>query len=61
MSSKENEMRRREFLVAGSTAAALVMTTNAPILVNASSEFLDDQKLMPPEHVGHSVERFQGA
>ena len=41
-------MRRREFLVAGSTAAALVMTTNTPILVNASSEFSDGQKLTPP-------------
>src|SRR5262245_47347869 len=45
-------MRRRQFLVAGSTAAALMMSTNvvptAPITVNGASEFLDGNKLTPP-------------
>jgi transcriptional regulator GlxA family with amidase domain len=40
-------MKRREFLVAGSTAAALIMTNVTPISMNAS-EFSDDNKLTPP-------------
>jgi transcriptional regulator GlxA family with amidase domain len=41
-------MRRREFLVTGSTAAALMMTTNMTTISIAASEFSDDKKLTPP-------------
>jgi transcriptional regulator GlxA family with amidase domain len=41
-------MRRREFLVAGSTAAALMMTTNITTISVTASEFSDDKKLTPP-------------
>jgi len=41
-------MRRREFLVAGSTAAALMMTTNMTTISVTASEFSDDKKLTPP-------------
>ena len=41
-------MRRREFLVAGSTAAALMMTTNMTTISITASEFSDDKKLTPP-------------
>jgi len=45
-------MRRREFLVAGSTAAALMATTNVvpktSISVMSASEFSDVNKLTPP-------------
>ena len=41
-------MRRREFLVAGSTAAALMMTTNIITISVTASEFSDDKKLTPP-------------
>ena len=45
-------MRRREFLVAGSTTAALMMSTNmiptVAIPTESTSEFSDDKKLTPP-------------
>ena len=41
-------MRRREFLVAGSTAAALMMTTNITTISVTASEFSDDKRLTPP-------------
>ena len=41
-------MRRREFLVAGSTAAALMMTTNMTTISVTASEFSDDKRLTPP-------------
>jgi transcriptional regulator GlxA family with amidase domain len=41
-------MRRREFLVAGSTAAALMMSTNMTTFSITASEFSDDKKLTPP-------------
>jgi transcriptional regulator GlxA family with amidase domain len=41
-------MRRREFLVAGSTAAALMMSTNMTTISITASEFSDDKKLTPP-------------
>jgi len=43
-------MRRREFLVTGSTAAALMMSTNLVPTVSSESafEFSDDNKLTPP-------------
>jgi len=46
-------MRRREFLVAGSTTAALMMSTNfvatAPFSAERESEFSDVNKLTPPD------------
>ena len=49
-------MRRREFFVAGSTAAALMLTTNilpsTPIFANGETELLDEKdanKLTPPK------------
>ena len=45
-------MRRREFLVTSSTAAALMMSTNmiptVAIPTESTSEFSDDKKLTPP-------------
>lgn len=41
-------MRRREFLVAGSTAAALISIPAFPISVMSGSEVSDDKKLTPP-------------
>lgn len=44
-------MRRREFLVAGSSAAALISTDIVPLPISLAgeSEVLDDNKLTPPD------------
>ena len=45
-------MRRRQFLVAGSSAAALISTNIVPVVpisLMGESEVLDDNKLTPPD------------